>query len=691
MALKVVFLRHGATDKEGVYPGWEDIGLSKDGEAAAVKAGECLKEQGCKFDVVFTSVLKRSTTTAWLACMNSDNNSMPIINSWRLNERHCGAFQGVSTEDAKALAWKSGFNQKPPLMESSDARHPNKDAKYRLMPEAAVPSGESFKETSDRVWPFFCDQIGPSIKARRQVLVVGHEDSLRALCQFLENTSEKETMEMEIKPGVPLVYELDENMKFLKKSYMAGGRPQAAKQSGRKITMLFGPPGSGKGTQAPNVVDALETPQLSTGDMLRAAVAAGSEVGLKAKAVMEAGGLVSDELVLGIIKDRIQQSDCSKGFILDGFPRTLQQAQELDKLLALNKEEVTCVVAFEVPSEALEERICGRWMHKDSGRSYHVKFNPPKAMKLLEDGKPDPATMLDDETGGPLYQRGDDTAEALRKRLDNYVAETVPILQHYGGRGIVKKVNANQDMKLVWSETRRAIADMGLKEPPRKVTVLFGAPGSGKGTQAPRIVDTLKTPQLSTGDMLRAAVASGSEIGMKAKSVMESGGLVSDELVIDIIKARITESDCTNGFILDGFPRTLQQAKALDEMLSTAAEAVSQIFAFEVPPEALEERICGRWMHKASGRSFHVKFAPPKSMKLLPDGKPDPATMLDDETGEALYQRADDTAEALKKRLDGYFAETVPILQHYESGGIVHRIDANREIDAIWSSVAKLL
>merc|ERR1719378_956241 len=120
---------------------------------------------------------------------------------------------------------------------------------------------------------------------------------------------------------------------------------------------------------------------------------------------------------------------------------------------------------------------------------------------------------------------------------------------------------------------------------------------------------------------------------------MESGGLVSDDIVVGIIKDRIQEEDCSNGFILDGFPRTVEQAKALDSLLASQGEMVSLVLAFEVPPEALEERICGRWMHKASGRSYHVKFSPPKQMKLLEGGAPDPATMLDDETGEALYQR----------------------------------------------------
>lgn len=236
-------------------------------------------------------------------------------------------------------------------------------------------------------------------------------------------------------------------------------KSQGGAAASRNIMILFGAPGAGKGTVAPKIIDMYGIPQLSTGDMLRAAVASGSEVGLKAKAVMESGGLVSDDLVIGVIKERIEQDDCSKGFILDGFPRTLEQSKALDALLAEKNEAVSRVIAFNVPPEALEERICGRWMHKESGRSYHTKFKPPASMKLGDDGKPDPATMLDDETGGELYQRADDTPEALKKRLEGYEAQTKPILQHYGPKGIVKDVNANQEMEDVWKDTKAVLEE----------------------------------------------------------------------------------------------------------------------------------------------------------------------------------------------------------------------------------------
>ena len=238
----------------------------------------------------------------------------------------------------------------------------------------------------------------------------------------------------------------------------AGGSPEkaaapkkstAAGSKARKIMILFGPPGAGKGTHAPKIEAKLGTPQLSTGDMLRAAVAAGTPVGKQAKAAMDAGALVTDDIVCGIIADRIKEPDCASGFILDGFPRTVEQAKKLDEVLAKNGEAVSKVVELRVPDAVLEERICGRWVHKASGRSYHVKFNPPKSLPKGKEAKP--KYMLDDLTKEPLMQRSDDTAEALVSRLKAYHAQTVPVLQHYGA-GKAVGVDANRGLDAVWAD-----------------------------------------------------------------------------------------------------------------------------------------------------------------------------------------------------------------------------------------------
>jgi adenylate kinase len=216
----------------------------------------------------------------------------------------------------------------------------------------------------------------------------------------------------------------------------------------RQIIILFGPPGSGKGTHAPRIVDQWKVPQLSTGDMLREAVAAGNQT---IKEIMAKGALVSDDIVIGLIKDRIRKMDAGWGFILDGFPRTVAQARALDKMLAESGEHVTRVIELAVPDSVLEERICGRWIHPGSGRSYHTKFNPPKSMT-----GPD-GPMLDDATGEPLTQRPDDNPVALKNRLHTYHDQTVPILDHYGSRNIVHRVKADQSIENVWEDIQQAM------------------------------------------------------------------------------------------------------------------------------------------------------------------------------------------------------------------------------------------
>jgi adenylate kinase len=179
--------------------------------------------------------------------------------------------------------------------------------------------------------------------------------------------------------------------------------------------------------------------------------------------------------------------------------------------------------------------------------------------------------------------------------------------------------------------------------------ILLGAPGAGKGTQANFICQKYGIPQISTGDMLRAAVKAGTPLGLQAKSVMESGGLVSDDLIIGLVKERITQPDCVNGFLFDGFPRTIPQAEAM----KTAGVKLDYVLEIDVPFDAIIERMSGRRSHPASGRTYHVKFNPPKV-----EGR-------DDVTGEPLIQRDDDKEETVKKRLEVYSAQTRPLVNYY--------------------------
>jgi len=194
----------------------------------------------------------------------------------------------------------------------------------------------------------------------------------------------------------------------------------------QRNVILLGAPGAGKGTQAERIVAGYTLPHISTGEMLRAAVAAGTEMGLAAQKVMEAGALVPDDVVIGIVRDRLAQADAQKGFVLDGFPRTIEQAERLDAMLAAAGRAVTHVILIDVPEDELVERLAGRRMCKGCGKGYHVVFDPPQKEGLC------------DVCGAGLYQRSDDNEATVRNRLEVYRAQTEPLVGYYEGRGVLR-------------------------------------------------------------------------------------------------------------------------------------------------------------------------------------------------------------------------------------------------------------
>ncbi|MGM0480439.1 MAG: adenylate kinase [Pseudomonadota bacterium] len=210
--------------------------------------------------------------------------------------------------------------------------------------------------------------------------------------------------------------------------------------------------------------------------------------------------------------------------------------------------------------------------------------------------------------------------------------------------------------------------------------ILLGAPGAGKGTQAQFLMTTFGIPQISTGDMLRSAIKSGSELGKKAKQVMDAGQLVSDEIIIELVKERITEPDCQNGFLLDGFPRTIPQADAMREH----GIEVDYVLEFSVPDEVIVERMSGRRVHPGSGRVYHVQHNPPKE-----EGK-------DDETGEELVVRPDDQEHTVRKRLSVYHEQTEPLVEYYKRLSAkgeteYHEIDGTQPVEEVSKELGNLL
>jgi len=227
--IPMVLLRHGEStwNKENRFTGWTDVDLSEGGMAEAKKAGQILKEKGYQFDVAFTSVLKRAIRTLWIVLDEMDLMWIPVYRSWRLNERHYGALQGLNKAEMAAkfgekqvLIWRRSYAIQPPALDKSDPRHPRYDPRYKDLAEKDIPATECLKDTVNRFLPYWHETLAPTIKSGKKVIIAAHGNSLRALVKYLDNVSDEAIVELNIPTGIPLVYELDGDLKPLKSYYL---------------------------------------------------------------------------------------------------------------------------------------------------------------------------------------------------------------------------------------------------------------------------------------------------------------------------------------------------------------------------------------------------------------------------------------------------------------------------------------
>ncbi len=239
---KLVLLRHGQStwNLENRFTGWTDVDLSEQGRKEAAEAGRLLREEGFEFDLVFTSVLKRAIRTMWITMDELDQMWVPVIRHWRLNERHYGGLQGLDKAetaakhgDEQVKIWRRSYDIPPPALEPEDERHPGRDRRYSSLSPKELPLTESLKDTIARFVPYWEKTIAPEVKAGWRTIIVAHGNSLRALVKYLDNISDEEIVSLNIPTGIPLVYELDSELKPIKNYYL--GDPEAAKKAAEAV------------------------------------------------------------------------------------------------------------------------------------------------------------------------------------------------------------------------------------------------------------------------------------------------------------------------------------------------------------------------------------------------------------------------------------------------------------------------
>ena len=242
MMHRIVLLRHGESvwNKENRFTGWTDVDLSAKGLEEAAKAGDLLKKEGWAFDVAYTSVLKRAIRTLWITLDKMDLMWIPVVRSWRLNERHYGALQGLNKSETAAkfgedqvLVWRRSYDIPPPVLEKTDSRYPGNDPRYASLDKKDIPTTECLKDTVNRFLPYWHETIAPAVREGKRVIIVAHGNSLRALVKYLDNVSDADIIHLNIPTGIPLVYELDGQLKPLRNYYL--GDPEEIRKAQEKV------------------------------------------------------------------------------------------------------------------------------------------------------------------------------------------------------------------------------------------------------------------------------------------------------------------------------------------------------------------------------------------------------------------------------------------------------------------------
>jgi adenylate kinase len=448
---------------------------------------------------------------------------------------------------------------------------------------------------------------------------------------------------------------------------------------------FIGPSGAGKGTHAASLSSRFRLRHVATGDLFRENLQSHTALGILARKYMEHGELVPDEVVDAMIEEWCDRLPLERGALFDGFPRTAYQARFLDELLKRLGRALDAVVYLKVPDEEIVRRLSGRFICRNCQQPYHQKLRPAAVYGVC------------DECGGELYHRPDDSTEMVAARLRVFHRTTDPLLDHYAAENKLIIVSGEGSLTDVDGRLIRALEGVRnrtygfatsddvaklsraplITAPPAhraRITtdiVLLGAPGSGKGTQAGRLGMQLKLPHIATGDLFRENLRLATDLGKLAKTYMDRGELVPDDVTEAMVAERLGREDASNGFLLDGFPRTLPQAQALTEMLARLQRRVAGVIYINVGDDPLIMRLSGRLICRQCQAPYHSFFKPPRR-----EGRCDAC-------GGELYQRSDDNPETVRARLVTFHHQTEPLISYYRQAGLLHEINGEDDVDQI--------
>lgn len=449
---------------------------------------------------------------------------------------------------------------------------------------------------------------------------------------------------------------------------------------------LIGPTGAGKGTVATTLSKELDLEHLSTGDLFRENLGAKTALGLLARKYMDRGELVPDEVVEAMIEERVRKGQPGRGVLFDGFPRTEYQAKFLDELFGQLNQRLGGALLLNISDAELLQRLRGRLVCRLCQTPFHASIRPPSKQGIC------------DACGGELMRRHDDDPDLVLARVGVFRRSVGSVMEFYrqSGRLAIVDVSGSSDevhqavlaaigrLRRPESSSPGAAPILRLPDWHRPLElplaeaahaglglVLLGGPGSGKGTQAETLSRELGLPHVATGDLFRENLRQLTDLGKLAKTYMDRGELVPDEITEAMVKERLARPDTEVGFILDGFPRTLPQAEALKDIMTQLRRRLVGVLCINVSDNEIVHRLSGRLICRQCQAPYHLQFKPPRQ-----------PGHCDTCSGE-LYQRDDDNPTTVRARLKTFHAQTEPLIEYYRRAGLLGEINGEGGVKAV--------